>query len=276
MNIFVRKNNFLWQKVLAGIVAVAVLIVFLNMFQKQIRNSFYIISSPFSKVFIRSGKTASGFFVSMFNINSLKKENSNLKEENTNLLFQISLLQEHIKENQDIKNALQNTQSDNFKMVLAGVIGINANEDFVLIDKGSNGGISENMPVVSGEKVLYGKVVNVYENFSKVMLISNKISVLDVKVQNNDLIKTPVYGVAKGSGNLSLYLDLVNPDADIKEGNVLVSSGLEGIFPKDLLVGKVTSYNKNDTKPFQTAAVQPFFDTNNIDNLFVITDYLKK
>jgi len=95
-------------------------------------------------------------------------------------------------------------------------------------------------------------------------------------VQRADVTQTPVYGAVKGSGNLSVYLDLVNSNSKLNENDVLVTSGLEGIFPKDLLVGKITSVSQNDLKPFQTAKVQPFYDVQNIDHLLVITNYLKK
>src|SRR5207237_1162769 len=104
---------------------------------------------------------------------------------------------------------------------------------------------------------------------------SAKTSVVDVKIQQGDITKNLIHGALKGGGNFSIYLDLVDSDSDIKEGDVLVTSALEGIFPPDLLIGKITSSDKNDIKPFQTAKVQPFFDIKNIDNLFVITNYKK-
>ena len=108
------------------------------------------------------------------------------------------------------------------------------------------------------------------------MLISNKHSVVDVKIQTSDTVLPIISGAIKGNGNLSTYLDLVASQAKINEHDTLITSGLEGIFPKDLLVGKITSIDKNDLKPFQTASVQPLFDVKNIDTLFVITNYKRE
>lgn len=229
----------------------------------------------------------SDFFSSFLVFGSLKKENNNLKEENQKLLSQLSSLQQSLQNNQELKNAIENTKNNNFSIVLSKAIGLDSENDMLVIDKGLDDGILENMPVISGNKVLYGKVLKVYKNFSQVMLISNKNSVLDVKIsrslddrgssiksgQNNNPAKPLIYGAVKGNEGLSLYLDLVNADSEIKEGDALVTSALEGTFPPDLLVGKITSTNKNDVKPFQTAQVQPLFDVKNIDTLFVIINY---
>ena len=106
-------------------------------------------------------------------------------------------------------------------------------------------------------------------------IFPNKNSVLDVKIQKSDATLPPVYGAVKGKGWLAVYLDLVPVDSEINSGDVLITSALEGIFPKDLLVGKITSKDKNDLKPFQTASIDPFFDVKKTDKLFVITDYMK-
>ena len=141
------------------------------------------------------------------------------------------------------------------------------------------------MPVINQQSVLYGKVSKVYKNFSDVMLISNKNSVISVKVQRNlsnivgqsssDLIaakpKTEIDGVVKGTGKLGVYLDLIPIDDTINQ-KIFGDSALENVFPKDLLVGTIMKVQKNDQNPHQQAQVQPFLSSS-IDNLFVITNY---
>lgn len=268
------KQNFLIPKILAGIITLAILLAILNIFQLQVRNSFYFISSPVTQILGKAGSNISSFFEPILKSGGLKKENENLKKENKDLLYEISLLKNTLKENQITQEFLKNTETDGFETVLASTIGIDTLNDFIIIDKGRYDGISENMPVVSSQKVVFGKVFKAYKNFSLVMLISNKNSVLSIKISNEDPLKT-VYGSVKGSSNLSFYLDTVSSESEIKEGDTLVTSALEGIFPKDLLVGKIVSKDKNDLKPFQTAKVQPFFYLSNIEKLFVIKNYLR-
>ena len=129
------------------------------------------------------------------------------------------------------------------------------------------------MPVINQQNVLFGKVYKVYKNFSQVMLISNKNSIINVKTQQEDINNPEVDGVVKGSGRLYAYLDLIPISSDIKPQDVLITSAIEKSFPKDLLVAKVEQIQKNDQKPFQQAQISLFLDVKASDNLFVITNY---
>lgn len=273
MNVYIKKQNFIWQKITSRFLVVVFLLVFLNMFHLQVRDSFFYISSPISQRFLIAGSVTYNFFNAFIYIGDFKRENSNLKKENQNLLANSAFLQAIIKQNKALTEAVANTKDSNFTIAIANIMGLDLSNDLIFIDKGLEDGILENMPVISKEKVVYGKVVKSYATFSRVKLISAKENVLDVKVHNSDALKNPVHGVVKGIGNLSIYLDLVNSESEIKEGDVLLTSALEGTFPPNLLIGNIKSVIKNDANPFQQADVQQFFDIKNIDTLFVITNY---
>lgn len=273
MNVYLKKQNFLWQKISVRILILVIILVTLNIFKLEIKNIFYYVSSPVMNTFRESGSGIYNFFQSSFNFNGLKEENNNLKEENQKLLSEVSSLQFYLRESGSIQKALENVKDSNLRILSSHIIGLDTANDYMLINKGANDGVLENMPVISSQKVVFGKVIKVYENFSQVMLISNKSSVLDAKIQHDDPEKLLVHGVVKGKSNLSVYLDLVSPDSEIKEGDVLVTSGLEGTLPSGLIIGKITSVTKDDLKPFQTAQVQTLFDAKSIDSVFVITNY---
>ena len=268
-----NKNGLI--KIVAGIVCLVLLVVILSLAGNKIRNFVYTFSSPVLKVFSNSGNNTAGILGAILNSGNLKNENGSLKIENQKLLAQMSSLQDISSQDQAVKDILNCSQQDGFKLLLSNITGFDPSQDFLLIDKGKDDGISENMAVISQQKVLFGKIFRVYKNYSQVMLISNKNSVLDVKIQKNDATLPPVYGAVKGKGGLSVYLDLVPTDLEINSQDVLITSALEGIFPKDLLVGKIIGKTKNDLKPFQTASIAPFFDVKKTDKLFVITNYMK-
>ena len=165
---------------------------------------------------------------------------------------------------------------------MAGVTGLD-DQDIITINKGSDSGIAKGMPVINEQSVLFGKVLKVYKNFSQVMLISNSDSVIDVTVmpsffsgsndsgwQTDNLLG--INGVVKGSGNLSSYLDLVPVDDNLNVGDKIITSSLEGTFPKGLLVGEISKVEKNDQSPHQKAQVNLLFNLST-DNLFVILNY---
>ncbi|TSC93893.1 MAG: rod shape-determining protein MreC [Parcubacteria group bacterium Licking1014_1] len=276
MDISLNKQKIALLKILIAIFALFVVFGDLNLFQSQIKNSFYFMSGPIEKIFWRAGENASAFFISFLSAGNLARENESLKNENQKLLSELFFLQETDRKNQELFEMSASNQKKEFNLVQAGIIGLDDKQDIISIDKGSVDGILEGMPVINTQKALFGKVLKAYENFSKIMLISNNNNVLDVKIKQDDTIKTPIYGVIKGKGGLGIYLDLIPIDSEIKEGDILVTSSLEDTFPKNLLVGKITSKDKNDQKPFQKAKVEPFFDIKTIDNLFVITDYKRE
>lgn len=272
-NVSINKKNSIFIKVLIAFIFLFIFVGALNLFQNQIKNYFYLISSPIKKVLWRAGDSASVFLASLINAKNIEKENEALKLENQNLLIKIITLREAERQNWAINEMIANDPQKEFKLVLAEVIGLNISQDIISINKGSDDGIFEGMPVISQQKVLFGKALKVYKNFSEVMLISNKNNVLNVKIQNSDLSADPIYGVVRGNGNLDIYLDLVSVDSKINKDDILVTSALEGIFPKGLLVGRIIETEKNDLKPFQTIRIEPFFNVKEADNLFVITDY---
>lgn len=277
MNLFLnnhKKRNY-FLGILGKIVILALFIFVLNLFGSGVKGFFYKISSPFQKVFLSSANNTAGVLQSVFNAGSLEKENENLKKENENLLAQISQLKDQGEQDIAVKEVLSTCSPEDLKLVLVNTIGFDSAKDFITIDKGSDDGILENMPVINQQKALFGKVFKVYKKYSDVMLISNKNMVFDAVILNQDVAVKPVHGIVKGRGGLEVYLDLVPVDSEIKPGDVLITSALDGVLPKDLLVGKVKSKSKNELKPFQTAEINSFFNPKETDKLFVIVNYKK-
>jgi rod shape-determining protein MreC len=287
MNIYFSRKKDVWRY-LIGLLVLAVLILSLNIIQKPLKTLFYFISSPFQKIFWQTGNRVFDFFDSFMRASQLKKEVGELQTKNQELFSRLVSLEELEKQNIEMRQALDVGLNKEFKLVFSQIISKDISQDFIIIDRGLEDGISTGMAVINSQEVLFGKVFEVYKNFSKIMLISHQDSVFDVKIQSNDLPPTPrsfsergevvggpnaasIYGAIKGKGGLSIFLDLVPYSAQIKEGDTLITSSLEGKFPKNLLVGEIKKIEKNDTKSFQKAEVEPFFNIKETENLFVIT-----
>ena len=78
-------------------------------------------------------------------------------------------------------------------------------------------------------------------------------------------------GVVTGSASGSLNLDLVLKDVELKPGQILLTSGLDGVFPPALLLGEISRVYNNTAQSFQKAAVQPFFNLRDLKQVFIIT-----
>lgn len=259
------------KKISITIIAISVailLFLILNIFSHSVRNVFYTMSSPLQKVMWRVGESSANFLSPFFAVHKIKDENSNLVLQNNQLREQLSLSKGLEAENKVLRDALGLNLQKDYKLTLAEVISKDTSKDSILIYKGTEDGILQGMPVINEQKVLFGKISEVYKNFSRLTIISEKGSASDVKIKDKD-----IYGVIRGDGNLNLYLDLIPRDASLALGDVVLTSSLEGNFPKDLLVGTVGKIKIEDTKPFQTAELKPFFDINSTDNLFIITNF---
>lgn len=256
-----KKKNKVLLLATVGIM----LLVSLNFFQDEVRNFFYLISSPFQKVLLRGGQKFSSFWEMLIKIKGLSEENqrflNGIKAKNA----QIALLKEQEKENEVLREALGMGLPEEFKLVLAEVIGKEIDRDFILIDKGSLEGISPGLAVITQNKVLLGRVDQVFSSFSRVMLISSPESSFSAKIQEKEIA-----GVLKGGGRLRLSLSLVPQEEEIEIGDRVVTTSLGGIFPKGFWVGEISRIEKSDLAPFQRAEIRPAFDLKKLEMIFLI------
>ncbi len=248
------------------IVIVGILIVLsLNFFQKEVKGFFYFISSPIQKSLWTAGDNISDFFEGIFRTGDLKKESEDFKLRIQELLAENTSLKELEKENQVLREALELGLQKNFRLALADVISKDAGGDALLVNMGLRDGLSEDMPVVTSQKVLLGRVAKVYDSFSYVSLISDKESSFDAEISD-----TKITGVVKGKGNLKLELDLISQDKEVNLGDLIISTALGGMYPKGILVGSIKEIERSDIQPFYRISVFPFFDIQELENVFII------
>ena len=161
----------------------------------------------------------------------------------------------------DVKNDLE------FPSVAARVVGKNRLSVFqtVLINKGTVDGLETGFPVVAAQGVA-GRIIDVSWNVSKVLLLVDYNSNIDALIQ-----RTRYQGVLQGAGRFGCALKYVQSSEDVQVGDVIISSGLAGIFPKGLLLGTVAEVEKKENGLFQRIKVQPTLDIAKLEEVLVIT-----
>lgn len=259
-------------KIILVFVLSAVFIIALNVtgFSKNVKAFFFSVSSPIQKTFWQAGKNISDFTSGIFKVNTLKKEIEILTFENQELMGQIIAIFEIKKENEALREALGLGLEKEFNLILAQIISKDVSQDSVLIDRGLKDGIAEGMPVITGQKVLLGKIGQVYDRFSEVIFISNKESSFDAKVFKEE---DEVFGIIKGTGRGGLYFDLIPKNKEIVENDIIVTSVLGGVYPAGLLVGEIEKINRSDRDPFQAAEIRPIFNIKDLNYLFILTEW---
>ena len=235
---------------------------------KETKNFFYLISSPIQKTFWQLGMKTSDFFEGVFEMKNLKEEKENLQLKIEELKSENVVLKELKKENEILREALNIGLAKEFQLQLSQIISKDNSQDSILINKGLKDGAKKGLPVITSQKTLLGRIGQVFQNFSEVILISNKESSFDAKISERE-----IYGVIRGRGNLEVYFDLIPKDEEIFEGEIIVTTSLGGIFPQGILVGVVKEIRRIDIEPFQSTQVLSSFDLKKLDNLFIITDF---
>ena len=133
-----------------------------------------------------------------------------------------------------------------------------------IIDQGKAQGVKEGLPVLAPQGIV-GRIVEVYPQYSKVMLIVDRKSGADAMVQ-----RTRVRGVLKGKGGNRCSLEYVPKNADVQVGDLVLASGLVGLYPKGLVFGKVTVANKKNPGVFQEIEVTPNVDLSTLEEVLVV------
>jgi len=250
------------------VILVIVIFISLNKFARtSIENTFYIITSPISKIFWQSGRTLSETLAAFFEVRNLKIQNQLLLSQNFKLIREINQLKRQEEENEVLRKVLNLELNKKFEFLLAKAIAEDIDQDFILISQGEDTGVKKNMVVITEEGILVGKVKEVFPNFSKVKLITAKDSVFDVLVNEG-------LGLAKGQGNLGLSLQLVPKENQIGRGDIVQTTSFGGTFPEGLLVGKVRNIQRADVEPYARGEISPFFTQTQLKFLLVIKNFL--
>jgi rod shape-determining protein MreC len=201
---------------------------------------------------------------------TLRQENARLEEEVARLQAQVLQYQRQVSETQSLA-ALVNFSRSNPENIYtaASVIGRDPSPflHYIIIDRGSADGIRRGMPVVT-DQGLVGRVDAVISNAARVQLITDPASAVNVRLEDAE---RDVVVVGSVSGDLSL--DLVAQDITLEVGDILITSGLGGGYPADLLVGQILNVRKRDSDIFQQAAVQPVVDFELLKIVLVVTDF---
>lgn len=203
-------------------------------------------------------------------LNELRAENERLKNENALLRSQLVEIQEEQKDNEVLYALLQVARSrPDSDYVAAMVIGRDTNPfmRYVIIDQGSDSGLRRGMPVVTAEG-LVGRVDAVTSNAARVQLITDAGSAVNVRLPDSK-----ADSILVGSVTGDVILEMIPQEVEFSPGELILTSGLGGSYPSNILVGQVISVRKLETALFQSASVQPVVDFANLRAVLVITGF---
>jgi len=221
--------------------------------------------SPFQMMVSRTVVLTQRVWKDYFSIVSAAEENAVLK----NKLSQTLGMQNHCRELELENNRLrklfnfQTSVGDTF--FVADVIGRDPSPWFktIMIDKGTKEGLVKGLPVLVSEGIV-GQIVRVSKNYSRVLLVTDRSSAVDALVQ-----RSRIRGIVKGNNTEDCFFKYVLRKDKIKQGDVIISSGLDRVFPKGLRIGTVLDVEKKNSHLFQKVMIKTFVNFDTLEEVLV-------
>ena len=196
-----------------------------------------------------------------------RRDNITLLEENRRLLRDIANLRETQQENTRLRKLLNFEEKFTLESIVARVIAKDVSTEFraIRINRGETSGIKRNMPVITNEGIV-GRVLRTTPDTADVVTILDLLSAVDAIDE-----RSRARGVIEGYTDETCLLRYVLRTDDIQIGDVLVSGGLGGIFPKGVPVGVVSRVNRKAFGISQEVEVRPTIDFTKLEEVMVVT-----
>jgi rod shape-determining protein MreC len=201
---------------------------------------------------------------------SLRQRNIELEADNAELQAQVIQLQQRVGEREVLAALVDFAQaSPENKYEAAAVIGRDPSPflHYIITKPGTNDGFLRGMPVVTNQG-LVGRIDAVIADAARVQLITDPASNVNVRLQNAE-VEASLIGSVTGD----VTLDLIPQDTLIELGDLVLTSGLGGGYPPDLIVGQVINVRSRDFDLFQQATIQPVVDFNHLSIVLVIVNF---
>ena len=231
-----------------------------------IKTLFFAVQAPIINLSSDIIKGIGSIYHNYTGLQNVRDDNERLKRQVLQLERENRSLEEIRQENIRLRRLLSMKGNIEYKTIEARVIA--RNPEFLLsnvlyINRGANDGLKIDFPVLSGDGII-GRTVFVSEKQSQVQLITNPDASIGAMVGDD---RTP--GVLSGTGKSLLELKYISNTKQIAEGEIVRSSGLDEIFPKGFLLGKIVDVQKNK-EGFYNIEVQPAADLYHIEEVSVL------
>jgi rod shape-determining protein MreC len=231
---------------------------------------------PFLITFSGIGRQTGNVITSLRELRTLRSTNRQLQTIVDTLTIDNLRLKEVETENQRLRELLRFAQLNPVYDVRGGQVvarviskGPSNYLNSITIDLGSEHGIEPGMPVVT-ERGLVGRILKVGPRTATVLLITDPSSGVQAMIQRESSREV---GVVNGRAGEAPVMDYIAQDGDVTTGDLAITSGLGGAFPKNLVIGQVVEVRKRDYEMFQQATLRPTVNFDRLEFVLVITNF---
>ena len=230
------------------------------------RQALLFAFSPFIKVTAASIHGVTSVWQDYVDLRTVREENKRLQLEVSTLKRRLDQLQEQALETQRLQRLLAMRDSSQAEFLTARVVGKDATNWFktILLDCGSMEGVRRDQPVLAPNG-LVGRVVEVTPTSARVQLFTDAVSAVGGLIQ-----RTRVTGIVSGNlgaGTRIRYLPLMG---DVVVGDEVVTSGMGGVFPKGIPIGRIATVERKSGALFQEATLTPAVDLSRLEEVLIL------
>lgn len=274
-------SEFFQSKIFKLFVAIAVILFALLLRASMVQgtanlvtNTVSFLTAPLQKVTASVSASFGGFFDRYFSADEIYEENQQLKEQIRILTEQQVELEQYRWENESLKNfmGLKEEHPDH-EYVMASVVSRDPNSRFhsFVIDQGSLDGVEYLDPVITDDG-LVGRITEVGLTFSKVTTILDPamhVGCYNARTRDMGTITGRIEAAEQGLCSM----ELISHSSTAAKDDIIVTAGSTGLFPKDLVIGRIVSISSESDGKSMTAMVQPAADIEKVTNVLVVTSF---
>ncbi len=269
----VRLNflNYNLKKAFLFIIIISLPLISINMEQKMVQNSWFnqpftFLAQSVQNLFFglsQGVRSTTSNYINIINVNAKSRD---LQKENDELKTRLNLFTENQNELERLRTLLDFQKNTRMELIPAQVIGRNLVTDHntITINKGTDHGLRSGQAVLTVSGAV-GYVFKPAANTAHVMLITDRYSVVDALIQ-----KTRAHGLIEGKTKESCVLQYVERTEDVKDGDLIVTGGLDNIFPKGFPLGVITNIERKTKSASLQIEVKPVVDANKVEEVFVV------
>ena len=232
----------------------------------RIERSLITAFAPVMKPVEQTSRLVRGTWDDYINLVNVRRENQRLQEQIKELNSRIVEGKEAFQANTRLTKLLEIKNSIKAPTLTASVIGEDGASWFstIVIDHGSSSGLREGMAVIAADGVV-GQIVKVSSTSSRVLLLTDHSSGIAATIQ-----RSRARGVVKGKGSGLCSLEFATREEDVKVGDIVVASGIGGIFMKGLPLGEVTMVKRGEYGIFQSVTIRPSVNLAHLEEVLVV------
>jgi len=225
------------------------------------------VTAPVQRAVVATVDGVAGAWSQYVSLRSVRRENAQLAEENGKLRADVVGLAEARAENERLRRLIHYEEVNTGPKVVARVLGINPdpNRLTVRIDRGEGDGVRRGQAVVTPDGVV-GQVLRATASAADVLVVFDPNSRLGGRVQRT----RARVGISGAGDDQALKLEYLLRTEDLEEGDLVVTSGTDGVYPPGLVVGRVTGVQRQTSGMFLNAGILPAVNFTRLEEVLVL------